>query len=140
MKKQFYSLMLLLMTLVSVGLVSCSDDDEPKTSDIVGTWSYNTQMIGDFAIYLQFTKDGKFHEVHTSFPDGETLLDDVFHGTYTVSGNVLTITYNYLYDDEIVKCLYEVKSDKMMLTFEDEGEEVTATFIRVKDSVIKPYL
>ena len=140
MKKCSYFLMVILLALVSVGFAACEDDEPKYTSDLVGTWSYNTQMIGDFATYLQFTKDGKFHEVHTSFPNGETLLDDVFNGTYTVSGNVLTITYNFKYEDEIVKCLYDVEGDKMTLTFEDDGEEVTATFIRVNDSVIEEYL
>lgn len=137
MKKQFYSLMLLLMTLVSVGLVSCSDDDEPKASDIVGTWSYETQMIGDYAIFFQFTKDGTFHEVHTSIIHGETVLGDVFHGTYTVSGKKLTVTYIFQHETETINCTYSVKGDKLTLNIEGEG---TATFTRVKDSIIEPYL
>ena len=141
MKKFYYALMVMLMALVSVGFASCGDDDEPKyNSDIIGTWSLDSYNLSDAAMYFQFTKDGKFHEVYTSIANGETSLDDVFHGTYTVSGNVLTITYNYLYEDETVKCLYQVKGDKLTLTFEDDGEKVTATFTRVKDNIIDPYL
>lgn len=133
--------MVILMALVSVGFAACGDDnDEPEVSDIVGTWAYDTDLLGDFAILLQFTKDGKFHEVQTSIADGTTKVVDVFHGTYTISGNVLTITLIYTYEDEIVKCLYKVKGDKLTLTFDDEGEEVNATFTRVKDGVIAPYL
>lgn len=137
MKKYICSLMLVLMALVSVGLVSCSDDDEPKASDIVGTWAYDTQVIGDYAIFFQFTKDGKFHEVHTSIIHGETVLGDVFHGTYTVSGRKLTVTYNFQYETETINCTYSVKGDKLTLNIEGEG---AATFNRVKDSIIEPYL
>ena len=39
MKKLYYFLSVMLLTLVSVGFVSCGDDkDEPKSSDLVGTW------------------------------------------------------------------------------------------------------
>lgn len=141
MKKSYYFLMVMLMALVSVGFAACGDDDEPLYySDIFGTWSFNSGALSDPTIYFQFTKDGKFHEVQTAFADGETRLVDVFHGTYTISGNLLTITFNYTYEDEIVKCLYKVKDNKLTLTFEDEGEEGSVTFTRVNDSVIEPYL
>ena len=141
MKKCYYFLMVMLLALVAVGVTSCGDDDEPKySSDIIGTWSLNTDYLSDAALYFKFTKDGKFYEVQTSFPDGVESLVDVFRGTYTISGNVLTITYHFEYEDETVECLYEVKNGQLTLTFEGEGELVTATFTRVKDSVIDPYL
>lgn len=140
MKKCYFALMVMLLALVSVGFAACGDDDEPKNSEIVGTWQQKIVGIGDGTdmILLQFTKDGKYHQANTRIVSFGKVV--VYHGTYTVSGNVLTITYNFKYEDEIVKCLYEVKGDKMTLTFEEFGEEVTATFTRVKDSVIEPYL
>ena len=38
MKKLYYFLAVMLLTLVSVGVTSCGDDkDEPKSSDLVGS-------------------------------------------------------------------------------------------------------
>ena len=138
MKKCFYALMVMLMALVSVSFAACGDDDdEPKVADIVGTWAYDTDILGDFAILFQFTKDGKFHEVQTSIDGGETIANDVFHGTYTVSGHKLIITYIYQFGNETVECTYSVNGDKLTLNLEDANP---ATFTRVKDSAIEPYL
>ena len=136
MKKYIYSLIFLLMALVSVGFASCGDD-EPKGSDIVGTWQRKIVGIGGGAdmILLQFTKDGKYHEAN-SYIVNDVDKVDVYHGTYTVSGNKLTVTYIYTYETEIVKCTYQVKGDKLTITSEDGA----STFIRVEDSVIEPYL
>ena len=138
MKKCYYLLMVMLMALVSVGLASCGDDDEPKGADIVGTWAVETNMIADYGILCQFTKDGKFHEVQISIFEGKTLVNYACHGTYTVSGNKLTVTYIYENETETVKCDYSVQGDKMM--FYIDGEESPVTLTRVKDSAIEPYL
>ena len=136
MKKCFLASMVMLLALVSVGLASCGDDDEPKfvDIDIVGTWAFHTDMKADFALFFQFTKDGKFHEVLTSIVNGETTYN-AFHGTYTVSGNMLHIIFQN--ETETIKCLYSVKGDKLMLYLDNEDPVV---FTRVKDSVIEPYL
>lgn len=140
MKKYIYSLMAMLLALVSVGFAACGDDDEPKYySDIVGTWALDNTGYGAAVILFQFTKDGTFHEVNISMLNGETGVD-VFHGTYTVSGNKLTVTYIFEFETEKVECTYQVKGDKLRLNFEDEGDEGFVTFTRVNDSVIEPYL
>ena len=141
MMKNCYSLlMVLLLALVAVGVTSCGDDDEPKySSDIIGTWALDNTGYGAAVILFQFTKDGTFHEVNISMLNGETGVD-VFHGTYTVSGNKLTVTYIFEFETEKVECTYHVKGDKLRLNFEDEGEEGFVTFTRVNDSVIEPYL
>ncbi|MBR5672991.1 MAG: hypothetical protein IKW97_01190 [Muribaculaceae bacterium] len=141
MKKYIYSLMFLLMAAISVGLTSCGDDDEPVSSDIVGTWSYDTDIIGDFAIFFQFTKDGKFHHVHKYIDsEGNSHGSVVFHGKYAVSGTKLTLTYdpNSILSDEseTTECDYSVQGDRLMIL---SGGE-TITFTRVSDSVIEPYL
>ena len=139
MKKCHYLLMVILLALFSAGLASCGDDDEPKfvDIDIVGTWAFDTDMYADFALLFQFTKDGKFHEVLTSIDNGETTYN-AFHGTYTVSGNMLHIIYTFQNETETIKCLYSVKGDKLMLYLDNEEDPVV--FTRVKDSVIEPYL
>ena len=133
MKKYNYFLMVMLMALVSVGFAACGDDDdEPKVSDIVGTW----QMTDDEGVtLLQFTKDGKFNEVDIVSEEGVADLY-IYHGTYTLSGDKLTVTYVYDYESETVDCTYSVKGDKLSIT--DDG--FTSTFTRVKDSVIEQYL
>ena len=140
MKKCYSLLMVMLLALVAVGVTSCGDDDEPKySSDIIGTWALDNTGYGAAVILFQFTKDGTFHEVNISMLNGETGVD-VFHGTYTVSGNKLTVTYIFEFETEKVECTYQVKGDKLRLNFEDEGEEGFVTFTRVNDSVIEPYL
>ena len=129
--------MVVLLALFSAGLASCGDDDEPKYVDIVGTWAFGTDMYADYALLFQFTKDGKFHEVLTSIVSGKTTYD-ASHGTYTVSGNLLHITYIFQNETETIKCLYSVKGDKLMLYLENQEDPVV--FTRVKDSVIEPYL
>ena len=139
MKKRCYFLMVMLMALVAVGFAACGDDDEPKSADIVGTWALDKTGYGAAVTLFQFTKDGTFYEVDKSMLNGETGVD-VFHGTYTVSGHKLTVTYIFEFETEKVECTYQVKGDKLRLNFEDEGEEGFVTFTRVNDSVIEPYL
>lgn len=133
MKKCYFLLMVMLMALISVGFAACgNDDDEPKSPDIVGTWQIKDS---DGMTLLQFTKDGKFNEVDIVSEDG---VPDLFmyHGTYTVSGDKLIVTYIYAYETETVECTYQVKGDRLTITTE-EGNSI---FTRVNDSVIEPYL
>ena len=127
--------MVMLLALVSVGFAACGDDDEPKAADIIGTWAFdNTGLIGAGVTLFQFTKDGIFHEVDKSMVlgDGEV----VYHGTYTITGDKLTITYIFLSETETIDCTYQVKGNRLTIT--NDGH--TSTFIRVKGSVIEPYL
>ena len=143
MKKYIYSLMVMLLALLSVGFTACSDDDEPKGADIVGTWQYNhpdDEDFVDYDIYYQFTKDGKFHyvwEYHEVYYGRVNFV--VHHGTYTVSGTKLIVTYDpdpmSDHDPEPSECEYSVQGDRLKLLGGDEP-----TFIRVEDSVIEPYL
>ena len=136
MKKYIYPLIFLMMAMVSVGFAACGDDDEPKGSDIVGTWALDDTGFGAAVILFQFTKDGKFHEVNKSMLNGETGVD-VYHGTYTVSGTKLIITYDPdpMSDPEPSECEYSVQGDRLKLLAGDYP-----TFTRVEDSVIQPYL
>ena len=133
MKKCYFALMAMLMALVLVGFAACGDD-EPKVADIVGTWQYdNSDMLDDFALFFQFTKDGKFHQI-TSYI-GVDGMSEYFalHGTYAVKGNKLTITYDSesYGERETISFEYLVQGDRLTLM----GQE-PATFIRVKDSVL----
>ena len=138
-RKHCFALMVMLMTLASVGLAACGDD-EPKVADIVGTWQYyEPEMYNDASMLLQFTKDGIFHQVVISIKASGNTDYFAFHGTYTVKGNKLSFVYD---DDEgfdagndPLTVDYIVQGDRLMLLDQDR-----TTFIRVRDSVIEPYL
>lgn len=138
MKRLSYFLMVILMALVSLGFAACSDDDEPKVADIVGTWQYdNPDETANYDMFYQFTKDGEFHVVekyHEVYYGRPNLF--VHHGTYTVSGTTLKFSL-LLNDDEVwtTEGEYSVQGDKLKFL---GGEE--PTFTRVDDSVIEPYL
>ena len=141
MKKYIYSLMVMLLALLSVGFTACSNDDEPKGADIVGTWQYDhpdDEDFVDYDIYYQFTKDGKFHYVWKSHEVYYGRVNFVVHhGTYTVSGTKLIVTYDPdpMSDPEPYECEYSVQGDRLKLLAGDYP-----TFTRVEDSVIQPYL
>ena len=130
----------MFLALVSVSVTSCGDDkDEPVNSDIVGTWQVKG-IDEDGEAYenlVQFTQNGKWHSVEIYYEFDETDVD-VEHGTYSVSGNKVIVTYT---DDghSISQTFnYEVKGDKLMLSYLDYP--VVITYIRVNDSVIERYL
>jgi hypothetical protein len=142
MKKYIYSLMVMLLALLSVGFTACSNDDEPKVPSIVGTWQHDHEA-GNWDIYYQFTKDGKFHYVWKTnivTPQGLKPTVAVANGTYTVSGTKLIVTLDsnpktdlYLCPSE---CEYSVQGDKLKLLLgEDEP-----TFTRVKDNTIPTWV
>ena len=140
MKKFYLFLSVMMLTLVSVSFVSCGDDkDEPKSSDLVGTWQVKAIAEDGESIenLVQFTKDGKWHSV--DIYEGEVGVEvEVEHGTYTVSGNKMTVTYS---DEGVTineKFTFDVKGDKLILTSDEFP--VAVTYVRVKDSVIEQYL
>lgn len=138
MKKCYLALMVMLMTLASVGFAACGDD-EPKVADIVGTWQYDSpEIYGDVAWLFQFTKDGIFHQVVINIKADGNNDYFAFHGTYTVKGNKLSFIYD---DDEVFDEVnpftveYVVQGDRLTLM-----DQKHSTFIRVMSSVIEPYL
>ncbi len=138
-RKYYFALMVMLMTLTSVGLAACGDD-EPKVADIVGTWQYfEPVMYNDASLMYQFTKDGRFHQVAVFIVSSGKTDYFAFHGSYTVKGNKLSMIYDnddgYDGENDVLTCEYMVQGDR--LTFLDQD---LSTFIRVKDSVIEPYL
>ena len=139
MKKFSYFLTVMLLALVSFGVTSCGDDkDEPKSNDLVGTWQCKA-VTDDAAIenLVQFTKDGKWNSVEI-VTDEIGVSVEVEKGTYTVSGNKINVSYTEDGKTVTESVTFEVKSNKLMLTYEDMP--VAITFDRVKDSVIQPYL
>jgi uncharacterized protein (TIGR03066 family) len=135
MKKLFA--LLFAAAVLGMAFVSCGDDkDEPSTGgDVVGTWQqiYNDED-GQSEILVQFTKDGKFHEVDVYKEVGGEVDVDIEHGTYTIQGNKMTIRYDD--DDYYIECTFSVKGDKM--TVSQSGYSLV--YNRVSDSLIQRYL
>ena len=129
---------MLLLALCSLTFVSCSDDDDDSESNasIVGTW-------------VCVEKDGKYtHTSTATFNADKTFLaieEDTgesaykIKGTYSVSGNKISITVTEIVDPEIFEdeewhksvepetqtAQFEVKGDKLYLT--SEGNTVVYT-------------
>ena len=140
MKKFYLFLSVMLLTLVSVGFASCGDDnDEPKGSDLVGTWQLKAidEDGGSYENLVQFTKNGQWNSVEI-YNDNSEIDIDVERGTYTVSGNRINVNYTEDGHTLTESMTFEVKGDKLMLTYDEFP--VAVTFVRVKDSVIEEYL
>lgn len=138
MKKLYFFLTVMLLSLVSVGVTSCGDD-EPKSDDLVGTWQLKLVDEDGASIenLVQFTKNGKWNSVEI-VTDEVGIAVEVEKGTYTVSGDKITVAYTEDGKSVTETITYVVKGNKLMLTYEDLP--VAITFERVKDSVIEQYL
>jgi hypothetical protein len=72
------------------------------------------------------------------YNDDSEIDIDVERGTYTVSGNRINVNYTEDGHTLTESMTFEVKGDKLMLTYDEFP--VAVTFVRVKDSVIEEYL
>ena len=146
------------MAVMTAGLTACGDDsDEPDGVDIVGTWSSDLaqEMINAMEdIYssgediIQFRKDGTFVEVsvlhftkewadfYANDEDFKNPEIEIDHGTYTISGDKLTLDFD---DGEKDVCTFKIKGKSMTVTT-SYGLIISATFTKVSDSVINKYL
>ena len=85
------------MAISSFALVSCSDDDdEVISSDIVGTWkwdSFNTDETEAFfgEQYIQFGSDGQYIEVGIDGFGSEGEVD-IKRGQWRQSGNTIIVS------------------------------------------------
>jgi len=159
MKQCFYYLFVaMMMAVFTTGLTACGDDsDEPEGGDIVGTWSSDlgqeiiNAMDGIYSSgedLIQFKEDGTYVEVSVlnftkewadfcaddeDFKNPEIEID---RGTYTISGNTLTLYYS---DGTKEVCTVNIKGKSMTVTT-TYGLIISTTFTKVSDSVINKYL
>lgn len=97
MKKCLYQFMVALIAISSFALVSCSDDDdEVISSDIVGTWkwdSFGTDTTEDFfgEQYIQFNANGQYIEVGIDGYGSEGEVD-IKRGQWRQSGNTIIVS------------------------------------------------
>ena len=139
MKKFLFLSMAMIMAILSLGLTACGDDkDEPEgtNADLVGTWKMTGTEGGySYTSYVQFTKDGKFNNVEIYTEDGETEVE-VVKGTYTVNGDVITITENYDGEVDTYSVRFQIKGKQLIVS--EAGYSVTYT--QAKNSEIEKYL
>ena len=138
MKKYYFLLVAIMMAMVSIGLTACGDDeDEPKFSDIIGTWKMTGAQNGaNYIILQQFTKDGKSYDVEILTMDGVTEVE-VWRGTYSINQVVISIDErNDAGDNRAFNLKYQIKGKQLILSDAVKSYE----FTQVSDSEIEKYL
>lgn len=142
MKKFLFLSMAMIMAILSLGLTACGDDDKDEPSganaDLVGTWKMTGSEDGfSYISLVQFTKDGKFYNVEVSEYNGE-VETDISRGTYTVKGDVITITAKDDGYDEVdtYSVKYQIKGKQLIVS---EGG-YSMTYSQAKNSEIEKYL
>lgn len=166
-------MMAMLMAMTTLSLTACGDDDEDGPDggggDIVGVWKANMLDYADdiedyaeikeycksFDAMFRFTKNGKFVSVtvftynqkgvdmlkdHYGFTNPEV---DIEEGTYNVSGNKLTLFYDYGDGDvDREEVNFEVKGKTLTFKYidEDDGKPRTVKFSAISEKEIEKYL
>ena len=139
MKKWLYQFIVALMAISSFALVSCSDDDdEVISSDIVGTWkwdSFNTDETEAFfgEQYIQFCSDGQYIEVGIDGFGSEGEID-IIKGKWAQSGNTITISGNGV-PTTTMEITELTDTDLTLVTL-----GIPMSYKRVADSEIEKYL
>lgn len=173
MKKFYYLMMAMLMAMTTLSLTACGDDDEDGPDggggDIVGAWKANMMNYADdiedfeeikeycesFESLFQFKKDHKFVSVtvlkykksvaeeYKDVPGFENPEIDIERGTYSVSGDKLTLIYtdeDGTTDREEVN--FKVKGKTLTITYidEEDGKPRSIKFSGISEKEIENYL
>lgn len=139
MKKYLYQFIVALMAISSFTFVACSDDDdEVISSDIVGTWkwdSFSTDETEAFfgEQYIQFGSDGQYIEVGIDGFGSEGEVD-IIRGQWRQSGNTITISGNGV-PTTTTEITELTDTDLTLVTL-----GVPMSYKRVADSEIEEYL
>jgi hypothetical protein len=120
MKKLF----LLLVLLISLGFVSCSTDDvstQKAVTDITdNVWfqpSLNSCPTSEWE--LHFSSDGTFQSIQ---PSG-TCAPFSQSGTWTVSGNTLTLDYDNITHSDVFDIIYQTGNELKLQHYSDFGPD-----------------
>ncbi len=118
MKKYLF----LFLVVASVGLTSCSKDDEFGSS-ILGKWYvYSSELNGKIVKgeygecgkdYTEFKKGGELESV--TYNESDDCKKIVRKGTYSATGEELKVQIG---NGETEKCKYSISGDVMTLTIE----------------------
>lgn len=100
-----------MVAIVSVGFVSCDDDDEENEASIVGTWVCDFDPATYYIVC--FKADGTGYDYFTE--DG---LDEDDYFSYKVRGDQITLYYHDSDEDDYwnMTIEYDLSSDGKRLT------------------------
>ena len=125
---------LITVTLSAALFTSCKDDDGGNESSIVGTWKdvsfseeefkngvsqgiVDSGMVKDQdATTFTFNSDGKFVESFIEL--SETVTDS---GTYTIKGNVISLTYDS--NNAVEEYTFTVAGNVLTLVYTEENTD-----------------
>ena len=114
-----YSLFILVMA--TGAFTGCKKDKAVKSANLVGKW-HGVKLVDDEdgyvewaapSSYIQFNSDGTLSSVDF---DG----DNVGGGTWSLSGNILTVTSNYDHVTEYAQVI-KLTSNELVLHSQEEG-------------------
>lgn len=139
MKKYLKFLLVAFVATMTLSLSSCkSDDDEPSTGSIVGSWQVESSVneVMESEQYLQFRSDGTFYEVinYTDEIFGSMLGTVYDEGTWSLSGNNLKVSVK---NDLTVK---KVTSTELVLEENVMGYTVEVKCKKVSDEIVNELL
>lgn len=118
--KKLTKYFMLLMMLIPLSLVSCSDDNEnsePSGSSIVGTWIQPAEEYGDDEIEVTFNSDGS-GEVFYKSKSGTTVTQQFEYTTKTNINNDKIVTI--VSDDCVLEGEYVVIITSNTLTLTND--------------------
>ena len=94
MKKSINLLVLILVSFLSLGISSCSENDTPKTQDIVGTWKISEASTNDGLTYFVWP----FETTSATFKSDGTYYGKGYFGygsgTWKQKGKTITTYVN----------------------------------------------
>ena len=119
--KRIFSLGLIATVLAAFTFTSCSKDDDDDDASIVGKWSLTSTKIASGGESITISKENLSDDI-LEFKDNGTFkaiieeegVKEEFSGTYKISGNILTTT-----DEEGTENIkFSISGNKLTLQYE----------------------
>lgn len=150
MKRILYVFAIAFVAVLSLGFVSCSNNDGPDApptaeTSIVGTWKATiaNEGVDPQVVYLRFIKVGTLIE---AYKDGSNSIE-VRKGTWKIEKDRLLMRYKTEGDDEEENLnikIVELKKNLLTVIFYDydkgEEKEIVTKFNRVTDADMDAFI
>lgn len=136
MKQKLYFMTMLLGAILTLSACSSDDDNDNKSSSLIGNW----YAQGDDEEYdIRFLPNGKIQLITTEEDNANRKYRD--SGTYQTSGNKVTITWtkseywgryseSWVTDDEETETIvlkFKIKGNLLYLSKQGENESMVMT-------------
>ena len=148
MKRILYVFAIAFVAVLSLGFVSCSNNDGPDApptaeTSIVGTWKATiaNEGVDPQVVYFRFIKEGT---LIGAYKDGSDPIE-VSKGTWKIEKDRLLMRYKAEGRDEeenLNAKIVELKKDLLTVSFYDEEEkrETVMKFDRVTDADMDAFI